>query len=172
MAKGSIVIISGPIGAGKTTLARALVEISPAPVACIEGDEFWKFIAKADSSVKEGFQTIMSSMTAAAVPFALRGYEVILDFSVPPWYLERCQKIVSRREIPLHYVVFMPSQGECARRAAERVAGKIEDYEPYAELYRDFLAAERYMVGDDGSDPTSLAREVREGIDSGKFLVA
>jgi adenylate kinase family enzyme len=41
-----IVLLSGPVGAGKTTIARGLVAISPSPIAYIEGDKFWSFIAK------------------------------------------------------------------------------------------------------------------------------
>jgi chloramphenicol 3-O-phosphotransferase len=85
----SIVILSGPVGAGKTTIASQLIANSPLPIAHIEGDKFWFFIAKGGPGVgrKKNFRTIMSAMTAAAVPYALVGYEVILDFSIPPWYL-------------------------------------------------------------------------------------
>jgi hypothetical protein len=51
---------------------------------------------------KKNFRTIMSAMTAAAVPYAPAGYEVILDFSIPPWYLANLQKIAAVRNVPLH----------------------------------------------------------------------
>lgn len=38
---------SGPVGAGKTTVAKELVALLPAPVSYIEGDIFWYFVAKA-----------------------------------------------------------------------------------------------------------------------------
>jgi adenylate kinase family enzyme len=45
----SVVMLSGPIGAGKTTVARELVAISPAPLCYIEGDTFWSLFAKPDA---------------------------------------------------------------------------------------------------------------------------
>ncbi len=42
----AVVMLSGPIGAGKTTVARELVDIWPGPLAYIEGDRFWSFLVK------------------------------------------------------------------------------------------------------------------------------
>ena len=42
----SVVMLSGPVGAGKTTVARELVAISPEPLCYIEGDAFWPVFAK------------------------------------------------------------------------------------------------------------------------------
>ena len=66
-----ITILSGPVGAGKTTVARELLGLLPAPVSYIEGDTFWSFVEKPHSADRrEVFQVLMRSMTAAAIPFA------------------------------------------------------------------------------------------------------
>ena len=52
----SIIILSGPIGSGKSTVAQELIPSSPAPVVYIEGDKFWFFLAK-------GFETKGRSKT-------------------------------------------------------------------------------------------------------------
>ena len=140
----SIIILSGPVGAGKTTVARELVAASPGPMAYIEGDTFWSFIAKGTGNGRHrDFRTLMWSMTAAAVPYAVADYEVLLDFSIPPWFLDTARKVVRARAVPIDYVVLRPSEEVCTTRAAARSEGKIADYTPYRDLYLSFDEASR-----------------------------
>src|SRR6202012_5850437 len=84
------------------------------------------------------FKMVMRSMVAASVPYALQGYEVILDFSIPPWFLDTAKRIAGMREVPLDYVVLRPPATVCAQRAKERAEGAIGDYAQYQDLYDDF----------------------------------
>ena len=49
----SVIFLSGPIGAGKTTVAKALLPLLPAPLAYIEGDTFWSFIRKDEGAITD-----------------------------------------------------------------------------------------------------------------------
>jgi chloramphenicol 3-O-phosphotransferase len=40
------ILLSGPVGAGKTTVAKELIATSQGPTAHIEGDKFWAFTAR------------------------------------------------------------------------------------------------------------------------------
>ena len=92
-----VTMLSGPIGAGKTTVARELLALLPAPVSYIEGDTFWSFIDKPHSrDRREVFHVILRAMTAAAIPFARSGYEVLLDFSIPPQFLGRLARSLKK----------------------------------------------------------------------------
>lgn len=170
----SIVILSGPVGAGKTTVARELVASSTSPLAYIEGDTFWAFISRRSPAqrIEKSFKMIMTSMTAAALPYALYGYEVILDFSIPPWFLETAQRVVKAKDVPLDYVVLRPSETVCAARAGARSEGAIADYKPYRELYSSFDEADRYTIRDDVSDAKAVAARIRDGLNADMFRVS
>lgn len=164
---GSIVVVSGPIGAGKTTVAKALVEASPPPVSLIEGDAFWPFITKPlTPGPRANFQTLMRAMVRASAAIAADGFEVILDFSMPPAFLQRAAERLEKSQI--HFVVLRPSLEVCAARAAARPEGAIVDYGPYRDFYAMFDVDERHVVADE-IPPEQAASLIREGLKAGRF---
>ncbi len=165
-----VTFLSGPIGAGKTTVAKELVALLPAPVSYIEGDIFWSFIAKAHNrDRREVFRILTRAMIAAALPFARSGYEVILDFSIPPQFLETARKIL--KEVALNYVVLLPSLAVCEARAAVRSQGRILEYASYRDFYALFADTMAYAVCDDEADAGTVAKRIFEGLRGGKFAV-
>ena len=164
----SVVMLSGPVGAGKTTVARELIAISPPPLCYLEGDTFWSLFAKPDTKPRrERFRLLMRSVTAAAIPLARSGYEVLLDFSFPLDFLDTARRIL--KEIPLDFVMLRPSIAACEQRAAARPEGKITDYAVYRDFYTIFEGLPKHEVSDDEADAVSLARRIRAGLDQGIF---
>jgi predicted kinase len=164
----SVVMLSGPVGAGKTTVARELIAISPAPLSYIEGDAFWSHFVKPDDKPRrERFRLLMRSVTAAAIPLARSGYDVLLDFSFPLDFLETARKIL--KEIPLDFVMLRPSLATCEQRAAARSEGKISDYNVYRDFYTMFEGLPKHEIADVDADPASIARQIRRGLDQGIF---
>jgi adenylate kinase family enzyme len=168
----SIILLSGPVGAGKTTVARELIACSAGPMVYMEGDTFWSHIIRQSEHlpVHKNFKMIMTAMVAAALPYALYGYETLLDFSIPPWFLETAEKMVSRKELPVDYVVLLPAENICAARCACRAEGIINDYSHYHDLYADFKdVGRRHLIVNDQADAATVARQIREGLEEGKF---
>jgi len=110
----SVIFLSGPIGAGKTAVAKALLPLLPGPLSYIEGDTFWSFIRKDERALHENFPVLVRSMTAAALPFARSGFRVLIDFSIPPTFVETARKIL--KEVPFDFVLLRPTFEVCAQR--------------------------------------------------------
>ena len=168
-----IVILSGPIGAGKSTVAKELIKSATTPTVYIEGDKFWSFIIKREetSEIKKNFGATMWSMVAASVPYACNGYEVILDFTIPPFFLDSVHRITKARNVPIEYIVIKPSESICAERVANRHEGKIPDYSIYHEFYLEFAKAEKYCLSDDLGDAKAIADMIIKKRKNGDFNV-
>jgi adenylate kinase family enzyme len=168
----SILVLSGPPGAGKSTVAGALVPLLPAPVAKVEGDAFWPFFARTENLERHvQFRTSMRAMSAAAIAFARDGYATILDFSIPPRSLDVARKRLKDSAITLHYVVLLPSVEVCVKRAAERRTGAIEDSKDYREFYESFITDEFEAIEDDDAPIDVIATRIHQGWREGRFRV-
>jgi adenylylsulfate kinase-like enzyme len=166
----SVIFLSGPIGAGKTAAARELVRLLAAPLCYIEGDTFWSFISKeGNRGLRENFPVLVRSMTAAALPFARSGFRVLIDFSIPPDYVDTARKIL--KEVPFEFVVLRPSLAVCIERAGSRQAGAITDHAKLKDFYARFETAIVEAICDDNADPASLAQRIAEGLNEGRFRV-
>src|ERR1700760_1400095 len=169
----TLIILSGPVGAGKTTVARELIKLLPRPVIYIEGDVFWQFITKGSPRPDEHhhFKMTVTAMLAAAVQYGRYDYDVLLDFSITPGFLEAALKMAQKRDLQLHYVVLRPSEQTCALRAATRAEGAVEYYEKYHNLYTAFDGVQQYIIPDDTGEPLAIAEKIQEGLNEGMFLV-
>ena len=167
----SVIFLSGPIGAGKTAVAQELLQLLPAPLSYIEGDTFWSFIRKGgERGPRDNFPVLVRSMTAAAIPFARSGFRVLIDFSIPPAFVDTARKIL--KEVPFDFVLLRPSLQVCVERAASREKGAITEYERLKDFYALFEEGSMEPVCDDHADPASLAQRIAEGLNQGRFRVA
>ena len=165
-----VIFLSGPIGAGKTAVAQELIQLLPAPLSYIEGDTFWSFIRKeGERGARDNFPVLVRSMTAAAVPLARSGFRVLIDFSIPPGFLDTARKIL--KELPFDFVLLRPSLEVCVERAASRKQGAITDYERLKNFYAHFEDGRTEPICDDHSDPVSLAHRIASGLNQGVFRV-
>lgn len=166
-----VILLSGPIGAGKTAVAHELAPLLPEPLAAIEGDRFWGFLAKPKpGGVRDNFVANARAMMAASAQLAKCDFTVLLDFSISPRLLPAAKKFF--KDVPFDYVVLRPSLDVCARRAASRADGRIENYDGLRDFYASFDAAGAHLLADDVSDAATLAARIHVGLLAGRYRVS
>lgn len=165
---GHVIILSGPVGAGKTAVSTELVKLLPEPLFYIEGDVFWRFAAKPGRLTRRDLMApTMRAMTAAAAAIGRAGFTVLLDFSMPPAYLPTVEKIM--RDVPFDYVLLCPPPDVCEARAATRSEGVIRDYGPYRGFYDLFEEGSHVRLTDASATEAETAREILAGLEAGAF---
>jgi hypothetical protein len=129
---------------------------------------FWSFIKNGgERDLRDNFPVLVRSMTAAAVPFARSRFRVLIDFSIPPAYVETARKIL--KEAPFDFVLLRPSLEVCVERAVSRKTGAITEYARLKSFYSRFEDASIEPICDDTADPASLARRIADGLNQGRF---
>src|SRR5690348_11975303 len=105
---GAVVILTGPPGAGKSTVADILARQSEIPAVHLHTDDFY------DRYIKSGFilpwlpesqkqnETVTRAIAAAASTYAEGGYFSIIDGIVGPWFLAPFREASSARNVVLH----------------------------------------------------------------------
>ncbi|MEO5876046.1 MAG: AAA family ATPase [Streptosporangiaceae bacterium] len=176
---GMVVVLTGPPGAGKSTVGRLLADSLAASVL-LSADDFWDFIRKRRippylPEARQQNRTVIGIVADAAFGYADAGYQVVCDGVLGPWFIDVFRTAASARAIPLHYVVLRPDQNTVLSRATGRGEGALTDPEPIRSLYRQFAelgALEGHVLDSTRLTSQVTAETILQGIEDDRFLLA
>ena len=176
---GAVLILTGPPGAGKSTVADILARQSEQPAVHLHTDDFY------DRYIKSGYvlpwlpesqkqnETVTRAIAASASAYAEGGYLTIIDGIVGPWFLAPFRDAAAAKNIPLHYAVLRPASADVTfARVQARGTHGLKAEGPVRDLYRQFAdlgAFERYTFDAGAMSAEETAAALRQKIASGVF---
>ncbi|MFW6693522.1 nucleoside/nucleotide kinase family protein [Streptomyces sp. MAR4 CNX-425] len=174
-AGGDIVLVSGPPGAGKTTVSRLVAQASPRSVH-LHTDDFWAAIARGAvapylPAAQRQNETVVAVAAGAAARYAAGGYRVVLDGVVGPWFVDAYRAAAAAAGVPLHYVVLRPDEPTTLARATARTGpDALTDPGPVRAMHREFAdlgAYEAHALDTGGQPAEATAAAVGDAVAAG-----
>lgn len=173
---GSILLVAGPPGAGKSTVAALLAAESELSVH-LHTDDFYAWIAKGyvEPWRAESYEQnvlIFSVAAGAAERFAEGGYDVVVDGVLGMWGLDPWRALGR----PVSYALLLPEPPVARQRAVDRGEHPLKDLDVVEQMHAAFVAHlegyERHVVDSTALDPAATAAEVRRRLEAGDLRLA
>jgi adenylate kinase family enzyme len=176
---GRVVIVTGPPGSGKSTVAEVLAESAQRPTVHLLTDTFYRWIRAGYIApyLKEAAQqneVVIGVIADAAARYALGGYDVIIDGIVGPWFLDKLRGVLRRHRIATSYVVLRPRLDVALSRAAGRSGDELILPEPISHMHEQFgnlAELEGHVVDSSEQTAEQTVEQVRNGLSHNAYLL-
>jgi len=169
---GALLVVSGPPGAGKSTVAGLLADRFERSVL-VRGDAFFGFLARGaiepwlpEAAAQN--EVVIGAAACATGRFALGGFSTIYDGVLGPWYLPTFAAATGLDR--LGYLILLPPVEQCVERVATRSGHGFTDEAATRKMHHEFASAdveERHVIRDPPAGPQDVAEMILEASSEG-----
>ncbi|MFI2102269.1 DUF664 domain-containing protein [Isoptericola sp. NPDC019693] len=185
----TVTILTGPPGAGKTTVAALLGAAGAAvgasaagarPTVTLTTDTFYRsittgFVPPYLAGSQRQNEVVAEAVVAATSAYARGGYDVVLDGVVGPWFLPPFRAAAAREGWDLAYVVLRPDLDTTLARATGRADAELRDPAAVRSMHAalaDLGELEPHVRDTTGEEPAATAAAVRTALDGGAYRLS
>jgi len=171
---GSLLVVTGPPGAGKSSVAQVLAD-RVSPSVLVEGDAFYAFLASGAIppwlTASHAQNLVVGRAAAAATAVFAADYETVYDGVLGPWQLADFMHAGALDA--LDYAIVLPPVEVCVDRVATRIGHGFGDEAATRKMHAEFTEAvvdARHVFTDVVETPAAMAGLIVERRAAGALL--
>jgi hypothetical protein len=173
VAMGELVVVTGPPGAGKSSVSEQLAN-GFTPSALVAGDIFFAMMKQGYilpwlPAARRQNSFIIEAAGAAAGRLTELCF-VVYDGVLGPWFLPTFLGATGLSQV--HYVILVPPREDCLARVHSRVVHGFADLSVTRDIYQQFRDAaidSRHLITEPDHHPAQLAELITRRLDQFRY---